>query len=333
MSNTSETQEHIIFGYLHEHMAYISSTIGSYLKELYDNASEAHQHVILDMCANANVQKSKNTSKTAPWGSHSTSPNSTHPVLAVIMRALKNGVPLEEVDGYHEKVFNPDTLDTLKREVDTHHEWQKNHPYFEGLVFTHTQARNKSTPYNLEWSTEDVYGLRSYLSTVLLAPAHMAPIITLYCQKWKHDRDYPVEAYRGALEFEHQCELSSHQVIRGTYMEALALAHCPESVVSHWLHNDKVLTSDEYVLLAETMENMFPVRELAYQYVTTKKREHNYFVHAYWEYELATRKIDSVDEVGSGMVDLSLPTCVWLIDKMRETEGWGMSLETHESVF
>lgn len=109
MSNTSETQEHIIFGYLHEHMAYISSTIGSYLKELYDNASEAHQHVILDMCANANVQKSKNTSKTAPWGSHSTSPNSTHPALTVIMRALKNGMPLEEVDGYHEKVFNPDT--------------------------------------------------------------------------------------------------------------------------------------------------------------------------------------------------------------------------------
>ena len=332
MSNTSETQEHIIFGYLHEHMTHISSTIGSYLKELYDNASEAHQHVILDMCANANVQKNKNTRKTEPWGSHSTSPNSTHPALTIIMRALKKGVPLEEVRGYHEKVFNPDTLDTLKREVDTHHEWQKNHPYFEGLVFTHAKAKDTLEAYNPEWSTENVYELRSCLSTVLLAPAHMAPIITLYRRTWKRDRDYPVDVYRGALEFEYQCELSSSQLMRGAYMEALTLAHCPESVVSHWVH-DKVLTSDEYVLLAETMENLFPVRELAYQYVTTKKREHQYFVHAYWEYELATRKIDSVYEVGSGMVDLPLPTCVWLIDKMRETEGWGMSLETRKSVF
>lgn len=328
MSNTSETQEHIIFGYLHEHMTHISSTIGSYLKELYDNASEAHQHVILDMCANANVQKNKNTRKTEPWGSHSTSPNSTHPALTVIMRALKNGVPLEEVNGYHEKIFTPDTLDDLKREVDTHHEWQKNHPYFEGLVFTHTQARSKSASYNLEWSTES--GLCSCLSAVLLAPAHMAPIIPLYRQTWSYNCDYPVEAYRGALEFERQCELSSHRLPREEYMEVLALAHCPESVVSHWLH-DKVLTSDEYVLLAETMENMFPVRELAYQYVTTKKREHNYSARLDWEYKLVTRKIDSVFEADYGKLDLPLSTKVWLMDKMRERESWGMNLEPHHT--
>lgn len=63
------------------------------------------------------------------------------------------------------------------------------------------------------------------------------------------------------------------------------------------------------------------------------KNENIIILFTHTEYELATRKIDSVYEVGSGMVDLPLPTCVWLIDKMRETEGWGMSLETHESVF
>lgn len=305
--------------------------------ELYEHATKNQQHVMLDMIAHSHVQKNINTPKAIPWEEHSAAPNTTHPALTVVMRALKHSVPLEDADGYQTKLFDPETLDTLKTEVLNHHTWKQGNPYFENMRFISNITDETTTVKPPVVSTDNKFDFIKFMSLMMVSPTRMAPLIMLYYfSLYRRPQNYAISAYEGALEFEHQSAIVSHPYSRSWSKEAIALAHCPDELVSQWLHKGYgALTGDDYRLWADTMESLFPARELAYNLVSTPGTENNYRNVLFWEFKLATSKITQIFEINENLDSnrLDLAATVWVLHKMRDTEGWGMNIEPQGNVF
>ena len=231
--------------------------------ELYEHANENQQHVMLDMIAHSHVQKNINIPKAIIWEEHSATPNTTHPALTVVMRALKHSVPLEDADGYQTKLFDPETLDTLKTEVLNHHTWKQGNPYFENMRFISNITDETTTVKPPVVSTDNKFDFIKFMSLMMVSPTRMAPLIMLYYfSLYRRPQNYAISAYEGALEFEHQSAIVSHPYSRSWSKEAIALAHCPDELVSQWLHKGYgALTGDDYRLWADTMGSLFPARD------------------------------------------------------------------------
>lgn len=330
----SQTLKHsTIFTLLDEYLGSLRSlrVFGEWRKtlhKLWDSTDDAHRRVILDIFAYTNMQN--NEHDPVKWGSHGVHHNSSHPGLTLVMRALASRTPLIDVSGFSPKRFDtPQLVEQLTREVNEQNHWRNSHPYFCDVGFLregeHTHTKKAGT--TIDFSVQTANLVNQQIAATLLVPASMAGVV-LWCRTNPIDWDtvFLVEVIPAATACQHQ-----HNMLgSGTeWVFGIAVANCaPKMVRTLVIEGQQALKADDYLMLTDTLETLFPVREYMYQQAT---RGFRFASVRDWVIRRALEELfDIFIEAGGKMRPLA--TRLWVIENYIPTEGVVMKLN-HTNVF
>ena len=330
----SQTLKHsTIFTLLDEYLGSLRSlrVFGEWRKtlhKLWDSTDDAHRRVILDIFAYTNMQN--NEHDPVKWGSHGVHHNSSHPGLTLVMRALASHTPLIDVSGFSPKRFDtPQLVEQLTHEVNEQNHWRNSHPYFCDVGFLregeHTHTKKAGT--TIDFSVQTANLVNQQIAATLLVPASMAGVV-LWCRTNPIDWDtvFPVEVIPAATACQHQ-----HNMLgSGTeWVFGIAVANCaPKMVRTLVIEGQQALKADDYLMLTDTLETLFPVREYMYQQAT---RGFRFASVRDWVIRRALGELfDIFIEAGGKMRPLA--TRLWVIENYTPTEGLVMRLN-HATVF
>ena len=289
------------------------------LQKLWDNADEPHRRVILDAIANAHVQNQVNSSyiPDVPWAEHDTAPNSTHPALTLTMRALHEQKPLHTITGYDPNLFTPEDLPHLQQAITEQNTWRAT-AYAHGKRFDPNLNNDQAHigPIN---NYSGIVAVRN-IAKIMLAPVHLAPIVIQYSnidlqeEEEEGTLDCPAAALPGLNDLIRQTEIT-----KGARFTArsLALCHCPELVLKVVRYGMFHLTCEEYRTWCDTMENLFPVRELAAREAADDAM---YRARPDWLISRALGDDTSIFEDTYNGYRVSIASRLWALEKTRATQ-------------
>lgn len=288
------------------------------VKNMWDATTPEHRHLILDMIASSQAKETQRN--TSPWGCHRTASNAKNPKLAVVMTALETRVSLTESPGYRDALFTPEERDELADEINEQNQWRNNNPYYCGGGFIPDIQIPEAGEAVARTLTDGLYDLQRDILLVLLVPVEAAPAVINYAHNrdWRADRKIlPIEAFPGVVEFWHQQRLYDNC----TNIIAAGLGHLSSTTVEKYLTSMGTdgFVSDDYKECADTLENLFPVREKALEWVMTGNA---YFVKSNWEKETLTGKSDSVITENDNRFNrdyLPITTQQWLLEQRKPT--------------
>ena len=288
------------------------------IKTLWETTDNDHRHLILDMIASSQAKETQRN--TSIWRGHRTASNAKNPKLAVVMTALETRVPLTEYPGYRDTLFTPEERDELADEIKEQNQWRNNNPYYCGGGFIPDIQIPEAGEAVARTLTDGLYDLQRDILLVLLVPVEAAPAVINYAHNrdWRADRKIlPIEAFPGVVEFWHQQRLYDNC----TNIIAAGLGHLSSTTVEKYLTSMGTggFVSDDYKEWADTLENLFPVREKALEWVMTGNA---YFVKSNWEKETLTGKSDSVIAENDNRFNrdyLPITTQQWLLEQRKPT--------------
>lgn len=291
--------------------------VPSTIKTLWETTDNSHRHLILDMIASSQAKESQRNTST--WGRHRTASNAKHPKLAVVMTALETRVPLTESPGYRDTFFTPEERDELAHEINEQNQWRNNNPYYCGGGFIPDIQIPEAGEAVARTLTDGLYDLRQDILLILLAPMEAAPTVINYAHNYERiDRkNLPIEAFPGVVEFWHQQKLYNERI----NIIAIGLGHLSPTTVEKYLTSMGTdgFVSDDYKEWADTLENLFPLREKALEWVMTGT---GYCIKSNWEKENLTGKSDSIiTEIDDRPSRDYLPitTQQWLLEQRKPT--------------
>lgn len=291
------------------------------LHTLYENTDLEHQRIIINLFANTRVARSPHDTSLTDWEGRTLNPRAICPItLTLTMRALTRRVPLTVTKDRQEKHFTPELLKTLQSEVEAQNQWRNNNPYYCGGGFIPDIQIPEAGEAVARTLTDGLYDLQRDILLVLLVPVEAAPVVINYAHNrdWRADRKIlPIEAFPGVVEFWHQQRLYDNC----TNIIAAGLGHLSSTTVEKYLTSMGTggFVSDDYKEWADTLENLFPVREKALEWVMTGNA---YFVKSNWEKETLTGKSDSVIAENDNRFNrdyLPITTQQWLLEQRKPT--------------
>lgn len=286
------------------------------VKNMWDAATPGHRHLILDLIAHTKIYDGDTTRS---W-EELTTQGGYLLRLSIVMNALAANVPLTRAQGYTPDLFPTEADKTFTQEIDAHNVWRSSNPYWCGTQFVEDDSTNSDScaddnMVSVPTISPTGWKFIEALCAVLMAPVAAAPaVISQFKRAWKPDltRRTPNGALPGATMFWHQCNLYDY----GDMVRAVALGNLPAQVVkkySTWGLGS--FTGEEYLLWAETMEELFPARELALRWVTTGE---GYYVS--WQYlkEQAAGHVTSIfKDMDEHPNHIPVSTQLWLLERHR----------------
>ena len=287
------------------------------LNRLYLNASEAHQHILLDVLANTTYRTSKYDQNATTWNKRSLVEPENTAALSVAMRALTQPYTLNTPNIYN--YCTPAQLNSIRAEIAEHHEWVTKHPYLAGTCFTQEMLPEVTNYTRARQFTQN-------LTLLALSKPEVAPILwdfknnntkKNFLHRFYHDIKNQVP---GALDLYHQNRLVSNTPI--TTMAYIAFTYCPDTII-HKIWENKPLTSEEYGTWVEVMEKKFPIRHLTYKALQDDGLAYHDAI--FWELDVAVGKLQQPKFLKNRA--LKYGTRQWLEQKIQQTFEETMTLE------
>jgi hypothetical protein len=292
--------------------------------ELYTSVNEEKQRGIIDLLAHTKTPTSSRSQNVASWTERNVSTRSVCPALTLVMRAIACKIPLDIPDRQL-KYFDGIDHKALQEEVDAQNRWRHNNPYIGGRYYSST--RRFATDNSVFTPTLDNSTKKQFLTMVAATTLTPATSKSVLVVDWAAKNPRPtfsnptIYNLEGATEFDHQRALNNPAgtiISSDPYTTIIALAHCPNTVAEKYFTHEP-FTNEDYTLWANTMENLFPVQELAYH--TLHGDITGYRFETNWEYRLATGELEDpfIDLEDYDTMNFNVPaaTKLWVHHKMK----------------
>lgn len=298
------------------------------MESLYMEATIEQQYAILDMLTYTRAPKNSNSNSfdMCTWGERTVS-SRTHcpPALTLTMKALREREPLTPTSNQKKYFKSQEYLEALQHEVEQQNTWVKNNTYAFNMYFTDHNITNQETlqgvnPPNLEdfYYVTDTF--RALITITQINPKY-APLAVYWAQKGVPIYNVTLNQLPGLVELRHQQNL---WYFTPRFLDTIMLLNCSPKMIEKTYHGEP-LTNQEYRMLADKLEELHPIQELAYQNIlkgTTYENLRHLESHYVNGHDVFL-KITGFER------EVTIPdaTKLWLLQKMRDTNNTTMELD------
>lgn len=305
----------------------------SHINKLYQQATPEHQHAYLDLLAHSKVMLSMKSRYQACWTERVVRVNAPcPPALTLIMRALHDRVPLEVTKTQATYFTTKEQLEAAQKEVAEQNTWATQNEYAFGMKFQcdslynalYNNSKNNVHPPGITF--EFCWEYTWDIAALFGSPPKYAPLAV----SWGVDRtpmyNHVYKRSQGYQELQHQQTLRDWEMSQ--LIDIMTILNSPEPIIRKVLSKKK-LNNEELFILAETLEELYPVRARAYEAIQNGT-----------EYAVLTPESGIIPsenmfgepnpEKGHNPVTIPPKTKKWLRNKM--TENPTMILDTNPCI-
>ena len=246
----------------------------SHINKLYQQTTPEHQHAYLDLLAHSKVMLSMKSSEQIWWPERAVRANAPcPPALTLIMRALHDRVPLEVTKTQATYFATKEQLEAVQQEVVEQNMWAAQNEYAFDMKFQcdtlynalYNNSKNNIHPPRV--TMEHKWEYMWNISALFNSPPEYAPLAVTWTFDGTPMYTHAYKRSQGYKELQHQIDLWGYGMRQ--IISVITVLNSPEPIIRKVMSKKK-LNNEELFILAETLEELYPVRARAYEAIQNR---------------------------------------------------------------